>query len=157
MKKSSVKQSIAKAIAFFALFLGAFNFAARAGGDGFEVYLNNKLIAKQYLTQPLDLKTLALDKANINDQITIYFTQCNAIGKIAKGRSIVVKDEKGRMLKEWKFDDAKDAKPGMVIQVKELLQLENSPGEKSLSLFYRAEGHPDAQIITSLKISGKSA
>jgi hypothetical protein len=156
MKKTSLQQKLGKIIAAFAICFAIFNLSAKAGGDGFEVYLNNKLIAKQYLTQPLDLKTLALSKANSNDQLVIYFTQCNAVGKVAKGRSIIVKDASGNKLKEWKFDDAKNANPAMVIQVKELLELENSPGEKSLSLYYSADGHPEAQIITSLKISGKA-
>jgi hypothetical protein len=156
MKKSAFSKQLFRAMSFVVLGIALFAFKAKAGADGIEVYLNNKLILKQYLTRPLDLKAIPLDKSNIKDKLVFYFTQCNVIGKTAKGRSIVVRDEKGNKLKEWKFDDAKDSSPAMVIEVKDLLQLENGPGDKNLSLYYTAEGHPEAQIITSLKIISKA-
>lgn len=130
--------------------LGLSTVTAKAGLDSYEIYLNNKLILKQYVNQPLSLKNLPLSKAGADDKLTIYYSQCNAEGKSGKGRRIAVKDKKGNIVKEWKFADAKTGDTGMVIPVKELLALEKNGGGSQLDLYYIAEGRPDGQMLASL-------
>ncbi|HTQ66482.1 MAG TPA: hypothetical protein VMI12_16935 [Puia sp.] len=154
MQYTHAKQTILKAITLTVFSLALFASSAKAGGEVYEIYLNNKLILKQFLYQPLNLKSLPLDKSNYNDQLTIYYSQCNV--KIAKGRTIVVKDEKGNTLKEWKFADATETHAGMTIPVKDLFQLVKSNGNSTLSLYYNAEGRSKEQILTSFQIGGKT-
>ncbi|HEY4285876.1 MAG TPA: hypothetical protein VGN00_02145 [Puia sp.] len=123
-----------------------------AGTDSYRIYLNNKLILQQYVTRTLDLKNLPLSEANANDKLVIYYNHCGATGR---NRSIVVKDENGVVLKEWKFADApvKDGgmnipagDDGMTIPVKEILALQ----EKShgLSLYYSSQQLPAGHLLT---------
>ena len=152
MQHTNFKQMAAKVFMLTILCSTVFAFAAKAGGDVYEIYLNNKLIQKEALYKPVSLKSLPLSKENYNDQLTIYFFEC---GKPGKGRSITLKDEKGNILKEWKFADAEGTKAGMTIPVKELLALaKNSNG--SISLYYGASGRSQSQILTSLQIDRKS-
>ncbi len=130
--------------------LGLSTFAARAGADGFAIYLNNKLITKQWVSQSLSLKSLQLGKANADDKLTIYYTQCHPDGKKDKARSITVRDEKGNIIREWKFTG--DNNSAMVIPVKELLQLEKAGANGSLQLYYAAEDRPRAQALAGLQI-----
>ncbi len=123
--------------------------AARAGLDSFEIYLNNKLLLKMVAGRSFSLESLRLDKSNSNDQLVIYYSQCNAPGKTGKERSIAVKDSKGRVLKEWKFADATDTHAGMTIPVKELLQLAQDKASGPLSFYYTAQGRPEGQILAS--------
>ena len=107
------------------LFLSA-STAAKAGLDGYQIYLNDKLILKQSVNEPLNLESLGLSQANVNDKITIHYSQCNRPDKLGKGRSITLKDSKGTIVKQWRFKDAKDGNTGMVIPVKELLMLDQT-------------------------------
>src|SRR5687767_13701609 len=75
-------------------------FTAKAGGESFEIYLNNKLILRQAVSQPFTLQSLSLDNANKDYQLLIYYHHC---GDVGKGRSIAIRDDKGTIIKEWKF------------------------------------------------------
>jgi hypothetical protein len=136
-----------------ALFLTAFAFTAKAGGDSYKIYLNNKLILEQFVTQPLSLNRLQLDKANLNDQLVIYYSHCGTTGK---GRSISIKNDKGLTIKEWKFSDAVGSNAGMTIPVKDLLQLKNKNAHTELSIYYASHELPRGRMLTSLNHREKS-
>lgn len=129
-----------------AICLIAFAIQANAGLDYYEIYIGKKLILKRAVNQPLSLNNLPLSQANSNDQLIIYYYQCNAPDKLGSNRVIVLKDANGNKVKKWKFADAKGADKGMVIPVKELLQLQQE-GNNSLALFYSAEGMQQEQKI----------
>jgi hypothetical protein len=142
-------------LAIFSILLCGTAFQAKAGLDSYEIYLNNKLILKQSVNQPLTLESLSLDQSNINDQLTIHYSQCNAPDKLGKGRSISVKDASGNTIKKWSFADAKSGQTGMVIPVKELLQLEKKTPLSKLSLYYTAEGHATGQLLANFHFGSK--
>jgi hypothetical protein len=127
-------------------------FTAKAGGEGFQIYLNNKLILEQSGSQ-FTLQSLPLDKANINDELVIYYFSCHDKGK---ARSIAVKDDKGNIVKEWKFGDASGPRSAMKIPVRELLQLEKSYAQTSIGLFYISQQQPKGRPLSSLQFTGKS-
>lgn len=127
--------------AFLSILLFGTAFKANAGLDSYSIYLNDKLLIKQYVNQPLTLESLGLNHSNINDRLVIHYEQCNAPNKLGKSRSISVKDSKGNLIKKWNFKNAQGKNTGMVIAVKELLQLEKNAPLSKLSLYYTAEGH----------------
>ncbi len=94
----------------------------RAGGgaDSFKVYLNNKLIHEQWVGQKISLDQLPLDESNLNDKLTFHYSHC---GKIGTDRKLIVKDADGKTIREWKFANAEGKQSGMVVPVKELLQV----------------------------------
>ncbi len=153
MLPAYLKQNLIVVLLSFIFCLSAFK--AKAGLDSYEIYLNNKLILKQHVNQPLTLENLGLDASNINDRLVIHYSQCNAPNKLCKSRSILVKDANGNTIKKWNFADAKDGNTGMVIPVKQLLQLEKSSLSK-LSLFYIAEGHATGQLLANFHFGSKS-
>lgn len=148
---SSIKKITARTVVLASLFITAFAFTSKAGGDVFEIYLNNKLLVRQFMHEPLDLKTLALTQANINDELVVYYNHCGTVGK---GRSIAVKDPKGNIIKQWKFADTKDKKGPMTIAVRELLQLEKKSGQ--LNMYYTSQELPKGQLLTAFNQSGKN-
>jgi hypothetical protein len=149
-----------------ALFLTLSSLTATAGLDYFEIYLNNQLRVKMAAGKAFSLENLRLNQSNYNDQLVIYYSQCNAQGRVGKERSILVRDGKGRILKEWKFadvtgievgDNAKDERAKMTIPVKELLQLaKDHPGD-ALSFYYMAQGRPDGQVLASYRVDKATA
>ncbi|OQP67102.1 hypothetical protein A3860_01715 [Niastella vici] len=128
-------------------------FTAKAGTDVFEIYLNNKLILRQAVTQGFTLQSLQLNKANKNDQLVIFYNHCGAIGK---SRMIAIKDDKGNTIKEWKFADATGADRGMTIPVSELLQLEKNYSQNGLNLVYSSRQLPQGRALSALQFNGKS-
>ena len=151
MQRSNFKQTLVNVFTFATLSL--FTFSAKAGGDSYEIYLNNKLILKQHVTQSLNIKSLQLDKANLNDRLVIFYSHC---GQTGKGRSIAIKDAKGKILKEWKFANSTGSSKGMIIPVKEILQLEKNNLNSGLRLYYAAQQLPKGFMLTSLDL-GKSS
>ena len=157
MKQSALKSIHAK---FMVLLLSCFvliSFSAKAGGDSYEIYLNNKLILKQYQFQTLSLTSLNLNRSNIQDQLVIYYAHCSEKDQTGKGRSIVIKDAQGKTLKEWKFSDASGDRSGMTIPVKDLLDLQNGNAENTLTIYYSSAGHPQSKILSSLKLTVNNA
>jgi hypothetical protein len=91
-----------------------------SGGEGFEIYLNNKLVLQQYGNDLNTAKTLNLDKAADNDQLSVRYHHC---GRVGKSRTITIKDAQDKVLKEWKFTDVSEAASRMTCKVKDILGL----------------------------------
>lgn len=142
-------------VLFFLILLCCTATKAKAGLDSYEIYLNEKLILKQYVNEPLKLASLQLTHLNNNDRLVINYSQCNMPDKIGKGRSISVKNSKGKTLKQWKFTNASGTRASMVIPVKDLLALNIQSTEDELSLFYAAEGRPEGQMLAHFQVKNK--
>ncbi len=148
------RTAVMKLFSLLALCTAVLTLEAKAGVDSYEIYLNKKLILKQSALQPLSLKNLHLDEANYNDNLIIFYSQCNAPDKVGNRRSLTIKDSKGRVVKEWKFADAGGKDIGMVIPVKELLPLAGKNKGELLGFYYTAQGRSEGRLLTSLQIEG---
>ena len=105
------KAKAIKQLACTALCATLFSFASTShGGEGFEIYLNNKLVLQQFGNNMKEVKTLKLDQTNENDQLSVRYHHC---GRIGKNRVITIKDGKDNILKQWKFSDATNAAASM--------------------------------------------
>lgn len=149
MKHTPFNQAFIKIFTLITLCFTAFSFTNNRGLDSYEVYLNDKLISKYTVNQPLNLRTLQLAKANNTDQLRIIYTHCTIKGP-GTDRSISLKDEKGNTLKKWEFADVRGTNLSMAISVKELLQLEKANARHDLSLYYTARELPKGEMLASL-------
>ncbi len=155
MRHTNCKSVIVKPFTLIVLCLTSFSFVSKAGGDRYEIFLNDKLIEQRYVGHSgIDVTSLQLDKTNYNDKLVIYYSHCGTIGK---GRSILIKDEQNRVLKEWKFADATDNNASMLIPVKEMLDLQKNNANASLSLYYFSSKYlPKGLLLTSIKLKEKN-
>lgn len=151
-----MKKLFAKSIALITFSLTLFSISAFAGGDSYTIYLNNKLILKEYVYRAsLTLKDLQLNQSNANDMLVINYNHCGTVGK---GRSIAIKDEQGKVLKEWKFADAEGSDAGMRIPVKDLLVLEKNSGKNALNIYYySSQLLPKGKALASIKTGSQNA
>jgi len=140
----SYKANKILALVAFCLTIGTLR--AKAGIDSYEIYLNNQLLLRQSVLKPFNLQNLPLQNAKPEDQLIIKYSQCNAPDKCGKGRSLLLKDAAGKVVKEWKFADAAGDNT-MVIPMKELLPLLKS---NTLGLYYVARDRPNGQILADL-------
>ena len=142
-----------KALLVVSLVTATTAFTVKDGGESFEIYLNNKLLVRQHVTQSFNLQNLSLTTANANDNLVIYYNHCGMPGK---ARTIAIKDATGKVLKKWTFGDAGSAKEGMTIPVKELLALEKNHKGSALAIHYAARELPKGLTLTSVKFGNKA-
>src|SRR6187200_992729 len=124
------------------------------GGEGFEVYLNDKLVLQQYGNDMDKIKNLQLDQSASNGQLAIRYYHC---GRPGKSRIVSIKDEQNVVLKEWKFGDAKDASAKVSCSVKDIVTLPKIKAGKKVNLYYAANELPSGRLLATLTSASKSA
>jgi hypothetical protein len=154
MLVSNVKKLSRKAVLLFILFVAAFSYKAKAGGDVYEIYLNNKLVLKQFVIEPVHIKNLIFSNAKPTDKLRVKYRHCGVVGK---ARSIAIRDEKGTVLKEWKFSDAANSGEDMQIPVEEMLAVQRKNNLKQLSLYYTAKEMPRGRTLIVLNRGVKNS
>lgn len=127
-----------------------FSFTTKIGLDSYEIYLNNKLVLKRTVNQPLNSRILQLGEIKQNGQLRIKYTHCmtKTGGTL---RVIELRGNKETLLKRWKFADGTNANNAMAIDIKELLLLHKANIKHNLSLHYSAHELPQGEILALLK------
>ncbi|MBS0027166.1 hypothetical protein ACTJJ0_11555 [Chitinophaga sp. 22321] len=151
MKSTTFHQAYTRLFALIMLCFTAFGFTNYVGLDSYEIYLNNKLVLKQSVNQPLNLRVLQLGSAAPTDLLRITYKHCHT-PNTGTDRSIVVQDENGNTLKKWTFANAHDTDVSMTIPVKELLRLEKDHAARDLSLHYASRELPKGETLAFLKV-----
>ena len=123
------------------------------GGEGFEVYLNNKLILQQYGKNMETVKSIQLDQSASNGELAVRYYHC---GQPGKGRVITIKDEQNVVLKEWKFGDAKDASAKISCSVKDILALPKIKAGKKVNLYYTSGQLPNGRLLAVITSANKN-
>ncbi len=125
------------------------------GGEGFEVYLNNKLVLQKYGNKMDNVQNLQLDKVSPNDQLIIKYSHC---GDIGKNRVITIKDGQNKVLKEFRYKDADKAvrvQYGISCPLKELLKLKKGT-TNTFKLYYSASQLPEGRLLTNICFEGQN-
>ena len=124
-----------------------YSFSPRWGGDGFEIYLNNKLLLQQFGNQMDHVKTLQLDQSFYNDQLSVRYYHC---GRVGKNRDITIKDGQNKILKEWRFNDGAGNSAAMNCPVKDILSLQKGNSNNTLSLYYSSNELPNGRLLVTI-------
>ncbi|RYU91897.1 hypothetical protein EWM62_00180 [Mucilaginibacter terrigena] len=150
MKKIRLDGALMLLFTLITLSFTTSGFTNRFGLDSYEIYLNNRLLMKQYVNQPLNLRVLQLEKTQQNDKLQIAYTHCINKGT-GTGRAVALKDENGNTLHKWSFTNAAGSGPKMTIAVKDLLQLQKKNPGHELSLYYTAHELPKGEMISMIR------
>ena len=138
-----------KSLAGLALCAVLFSFSsAPAGGEGFQIFLNNKVVLQQFGNDMKTVKTLNLDQAAPDDQLAIIYHHC---GKMGKDRVLTIKDEKNTTLKKWNF---KDEGSRMTCRVKDLIGLQKG-NSHVLRLYYASSELPGGRELVAINTGAK--
>ena len=152
MKKIKFNQAFMMLFMLMTLSFTVFGFTTRFGLDSYSIFLNDKLILKQTVNQPLSLRVLPLGTAKETDQLRINYTHCTIKNGAGTSRSVSLQDEKGKILKKWVFADATGSDLNMTIAVKELLALAKTHASQELSLHYNARELPKGEMLSMLRL-----
>lgn len=121
-----------------------FSFSIELGGESYSIYLNDKLVLQKHGMSEAQAPSLALDQSASNDQLSIRYNHC---GQIGKNRSITVKDEQQKVLREWDFGNVTGA--DVTIKGKEILDLYGKEGS-ILNLYYSSREIPKGRLLASI-------
>jgi hypothetical protein len=135
-------------LAMVVLSITLVSFSIRPGGEHFEIYLNDKLVLQQFVSQGERVKNLALDERNVNDQVKIFYNHC---GKIGTKRIVALKDGK-EVLKQWQFSDV-GSKKFMSFGAGDLLSFEKKNGGRKLNLVYASSEIPEGRLLASVVLN----
>lgn len=130
-------------LALTAFFTTLFSFSVKPGGEGFEIYLGNKLMLHQFGSQMDAVKTIPLEQGLFNDQLSIKYYHC---GRVGKNRVITIKDGQNKIVKEWHFADASGSDISMNCKVKDILSLHFN----QLKLYYSSMELPNGRLLASI-------
>lgn len=150
MEKVTIKIVIAYSIVGIILCFAAMAFTPKRGLDSYEIYLNEKLIMKQFVNQALDLRILQLEKAQDQDELSIRYVHCNIKGA-GSSRTLVLKDEQGHVLRQWNFNNTSGLNNPMKLKVGELLQFGKDHNDHRISLIYKSNELPGSELLAFLK------
>lgn len=132
-------------VAVAATLLSSTNF----DGEGFEIFLNNKVVVQQFGKSMNEVKSLTLNQNSAKDQLTVKYYHC---GKIGENLVIVIKDGKNSTLKEWRFSDATASitlLTAMNCNVKDILIL-GKGNENIFKSYYSSSELPNGRMIANL-------
>ena len=139
-----MKNLLALAVVALGATLSSFTYM---GGDSYTISLNNKQIVKERVHGQVSVPTVSLDKAIATDEYQIFYSEC---GQIGKTRSLSIRDEKNKTLKEFKFTDVTGGEhTPMALKAGDLTALQQK-GSGKLKLIYVSATHEDGQLLAYL-------
>ncbi len=155
--KSINKKQIGITTLLMAFCATLFSFSTPKGGEGFEIYLNSKLVVQQFGAKMNDVQTINLDQKLSNSQLSVKYFHC---GQAGKNRSITIRDDKNKILKEWKYTNTAAASiaisdAAMVCKVSDILGLQKNNTAK-LSLYYTSAELPKGRLLANIVIDANN-
>ncbi len=141
-----MKAVIKKASILLMMAFTLFSFSTLPGGEGFEVYLNNKMIMQRFGNQLNSPQTIQLSDASADDEITIKYHHC---GRVGKNRVLTIKDSQDKILKEIRFADVNVPVSGMSCRVKDIISLKKG-NNSILKLYYTSTELPKGRLLASI-------
>lgn len=152
--KTIFQKITAMPIGLLALASLLLSFTANRGGEGFQVYVDNKMVLEQFGKQLDNVHTLTLDRGNFNSQLSIRYYHC---GKSGTNREITIRDSENRVLRNWKFADGNTAsmtfpESSMACRVSDILAIQKT-GNGKLGLYYTSNELPKGRLLAWLSIN----
>ncbi|MEQ1675717.1 MAG: hypothetical protein ABL876_03375 [Chitinophagaceae bacterium] len=141
-----MKSLISKSMLLFVMAVSLLSFSAKPGGEGFEIYVGNKLMIQRFGGKVNTVQSLQLGQQTANENLAIKYHHC---GRAGKNRVITIKDGQNAVLKEFHYADSKDAASVMILGVKDLVSLRKGTIQ-SLKLFYASSELPNGRQLTTI-------
>jgi len=138
-----------KSVFLFALSVVLFSFSSNWGGDSYQIYINKKLVMKEFVHNSTGAKSFSMDKATYDDQVEVYYSHC---GQVGKNRTIALKDENNRLIKELHFADYAGNNSGMSFKVSDYLNWEKRNGIDQVNIYYSAKELPGGRLLASIQL-----
>jgi hypothetical protein len=141
-----MKKIISNALALITVCTFLFSFTPKPGGEGFEIYLNNKVMIQKFGTEINTVQSLSLNNSSPDDKLTIKYHHC---GRVGKNRIVTIKDAQNKSLKEFHYADATSSVSSMLVNVKEIISLKKG-NNNTLKLLYSSTEIPAGRVLARM-------
>ncbi len=126
-----------------------FSSFSKAGGEGFEIFVDNKVVMQRFGQQLNTVQQLLPEQYSNASKLTIRYHHC---GRAGKNKVIVVKDDQNNVLRQWRFRDAQEAIGDMSCHVQEIIALKKSSKAKTVSLVYTSSELPNGRTLVNVSL-----
>lgn len=145
-----IQQQVKKQLAIRSLVvivLSAFlcSFSEKPGVESFTIYLNDKVLLQEYLTDDRIVKTISLTAGNSDDALRIHYNHC---GKTGIERTVSILDDDKKVLKTWRFSD--HTPPLMKIDMKEVFAVTKKT--QGLKLVYTSKELSKGAVLAAINV-----
>ncbi len=117
------------------------------GGEGYEIYVDNKLVLHQFGQEMKQVKNLQLTDAQKSSTLNVKFFHCGMAGK---SRTLELRTPDKQVLKKWQFDNEVAKNFAISVPVKEILDLQKKAGSGTLHLIYASKEAPDGRFLAGI-------
>ncbi|MFN2440450.1 MAG: hypothetical protein ABR503_14700 [Chitinophagaceae bacterium] len=146
--KQETKLSALKLFSFAFVCTTLLSFSTSLGGDHFEIFLNKKLIFREFVHMAKGIKSFELDQSNPDATLSVYYGHC---GQTGKSRSIIIKDAQDHVLKQFNFSDATGKY--MSCKVKDLTNLQKKNSSNKFHLYYSSKELPKGKMLAAISFT----
>jgi len=147
-----MKSIIGKTMMLAVITAALFSFSTNFGGEGFEIFLNNKVVVQKFNKDIGNVNELLLNNVSPTDQLTIKYYHC---GRVGKNRIVSIRDGQNKLLKEWHFADGSAASIAMNCNVKDIISLRKN-NNAVLKLYYSSSEIPNGRLLTNIVAANNS-
>jgi hypothetical protein len=138
-------------VLLLAIFLSGF--ISPLGGEGYEIYIDNKLVLEQFGKDMKQVKNLQLEPSQIKSELRVKFYHCGMAGK---SRTLELRTPGKQVLKQWQFANGEGKNFAITVAVKEIMDLQKKAGAGTLHLYYSSKEAPDGRFLAGITTSERS-
>lgn len=124
------------------------SFKSLRGGEGFEVFLNNKVVAQHFGKELTRQASLQLDPAMEKLELKVIYHHC---GQNGKNRQLTIRNEAKQVIHTWKFADSKSAASPMIVRIDELSEYKKAGKALRWTLHYTSSELPAGRELAVLE------
>ncbi|MBC7851560.1 MAG: hypothetical protein H7Y31_17580 [Chitinophagaceae bacterium] len=124
------------------------SFTTPFGGEGFQIYIDNKLVVERFGPKMSEVQTLKLEEFAPNAKLTVKYWHCNQVGK---DRAITLKDADQKVLKQYKYKDATEKLSAMNCNLYDIALLQKST--KLINLYYASDEAPQGRLLVTIDVN----
>ncbi len=129
------------------------SFISPVGGEGYEIYIDNKLVLQQFGKNMKEVKNLQLNASHSKSELNVKFFHCGMAGK---SRTLELRTPEKQVLKQWQFANEEAKNFAITVPVKEILDLQKKAKAGTLHLIYSSKEAPDGRFLAGIVMSEKS-
>ena len=148
MKSKNLYASIGILFTMLVMLPALSSFKSVRGGEGFEVFLNNKLVAQHFGNQLTRQASLQLDPAAGSQELKVIYHHC---GRNGKNRQLELRNEAKQVVHTWKFADGSKPASPMIIKLDELAAYKKAKSGLCWTLHYSSSELPAGRNLAILE------
>lgn len=124
-----------------------YSFVTPAGGEGFEIYIDNKMVLQQFNQEMKELKTIQLTAAQSKSMLQVKYYHCGMAGK---SRILELKNADQKTIRRWEFDNSEGKNFAITVAVKEILDSQQKTSDGAIYLYYSSKEAPQGRLLAGI-------